>query len=132
MNPFPVRRPAKHQSSRSSSAADMALLVIARLKQTLDAEIELIAGHRPIDYHDFNLRKSQALLELTRLAPALAGVESSPALCAAFKALRDKLEVNQHMLHLQLKAAREVADLIARAIQEGQSDSTYTAYAWRE
>ena len=135
MNARAPNRPAPRQASislRGAGAADMVLPVIERLQQTLDAEIEQIAARKRVDYQAFNLRKSQGLLELTRLAPALAGAEASPALRASLNALRAKLEVNRRMLRVQLNAAQEVSDIISRAIQEGQSDGTYSEFSWRD
>jgi hypothetical protein len=36
------------------------------------------------------------------------------------------------MLRVQLNAARKVSDIIAKAIQDGQSDGTYSAFVWRD
>ena len=41
------------------------------------------------------------------------------------------LEANRRALGVQLKASVAVAEIIARAIRDGQSDGTYTALAWR-
>jgi hypothetical protein len=76
------------------------------------------------------LRKSQGLLELNRLAPALASNHVGPVLRAALADLHAKLETNRRMLRTQLQAARAVADIIARAIRESQSDGTYSARSW--
>lgn len=119
-------------ATRAARACDMILPVIERLQQTLDAENEQIASGKRIDYAALNQRKSQGLLELTRLAPMIAGAEASKPLNAALAALRAKLEANQRMLRIQLNAARKVADIIAKAIQDGQSDGTYSAYAWQD
>ena len=110
----------------------MILPVIERLNQTLDAENEQIARGCRIDYEALNQRKSQGLLELTRLQPMIAGAEATKPLCDALAGLRARLDANQRMLRIQLNAARKVGDIIARAIQEGQSDGTYSASAWRE
>ncbi|HLH47940.1 MAG TPA: flagellar protein FlgN [Roseiarcus sp.] len=119
-------------ATRAARACEMILPVIDRLQQTLDAENEQIASGKRIDYEALNQRKSQGLLELTRLAPMIAGAEASKPLSDALAALRGKLEANQRMLRIQLNAARKVADIIAKAIQDGQSDGTYSAYAWQE
>jgi hypothetical protein len=102
------------------------------LLQSLDAESEQIASGKRVDYEALNQRKSQALLELTRLAPMVEGAEATPALRNALETLRAKLDANQRLLKTQLNAARKVADIIARAIRDMQSDGTYSAYAWRE
>jgi hypothetical protein len=119
-------------ATRAARASEMIMPVIERLQQTLDAENAQIASGQRIDYQTFNQHKGQGLLELSRLAPMIAGAEGNRTLHAAFAALRAKLETNQRMLKVQLNAARKVADIIARAIQDGQSDGTYSAYAWRD
>jgi hypothetical protein len=124
--------PTSLASARSARAAEMILPVIERLQQVLDAENEQVASRKRIDYEVFNQRKNQGLLELTRLAPLLAGTEGSQSLKAALATLREKLDANQRMLKVQLDAAQKVSDIIARAIQEGQSDGTYSAFAWRD
>jgi hypothetical protein len=110
----------------------MLLLAIERLQNTLDAETAQIASRTKVDFHQFNLRKSQGLLELTRLMPAIAGTEISFELRTALLALRVKLEDNRRILRVQLKAVQEVSEIIARTIQAGQSDGTYSAHVWRE
>ncbi len=108
----------------------MILPVVDRLRQTLDEENEDIARRGPVDYHAYNLRKSQGLLELNRLAPALADNQVGPVLRAALADLHAKLETNRRMLRTQLQAAQAVSDIIARAIRESQSDGTYSARSW--
>jgi len=108
---------AAANSGRSQSPLAMILPVVDRLRQALDEENQDIARRGPVDYRAYNLRKSQGLLELNRLAPALADLQA-------------KLETNHRMLHTQLKAARAVSEIIAKAIRESQSDGTYSARPW--
>jgi hypothetical protein len=110
----------------------MLMVAVERLQNTLDAEIAEIASRGPVNFHEFNLRKSQALLELTRLMPILAGAEIGPELRAALIGLRAKLESNRRILRVQLKAVEEVSEIISRTIQAGQSDGTYSAHSWRD
>ncbi len=117
-------------SGRSQSPLAMILPVVDRLRQALDEENQDMARRGPVDYHAYNLRKSQGLLELNRLAPALADNQVGPVLRAALADLHAKLETNRRMLRTQLQAARAVADIIARAIRESQSDGTYSARSW--
>jgi hypothetical protein len=117
---------------RAARVADMAMPVIERLLQTLDAENEQLANRQRVDYRMYNQRKSQGLLELSRLGPAIEGVRPSKKLLDAMSLLRGRLETNQRMLRVQLNAARKVSDIIAKAIQDGQSDGTYSAFVWRE
>ena len=119
-------------SSRMAGSVEVLMLAIERLQNTLDAENALIADRRPVDFQEFNLRKSQGLLELTRLMPLFAGAEIGLSLRVALVGLRTKLEDNRRLLRVQLKAAHEVSEIIARTIQAGQSDGTYSEFAWRE
>jgi hypothetical protein len=70
------------------------------------------------------------LLELKRLAPALADTQVGPILRVALADLYTKLETNRRMLRTQLRAAQAVTNIIARAIRESQSDGTYSARSW--
>jgi hypothetical protein len=111
---------------------DALLLAIERLRSALDAENAQIASRKAVDFREFNLRKSQGLLELSRLMPVVAGVETGPQLRAALVGLKAKLEDNRRILRVQLRAVQEVSEIVARTIQAGQSDGTYSAYVWRE
>jgi hypothetical protein len=128
-----IRHPnlAAANSGRSQSPLAMLLPAVDRLCQTIDEENEDIARRGPVDYRAYNLRKSQGLLELNRLAPALANNKPvSPVLRTALADLHAKLETNRRMLRTQLQAARAVSEIIARAIRESQSDGTYSERSW--
>jgi hypothetical protein len=113
-------------------AAAAALPIVARLIATLDAENRDLQQSRRVKYEAYSLSKNQGLLELNRLVPALAGaaVAAGP-LRDAMAELHAKLEINRRSLAVQLKACEAVSEIITRAIQDGQSDGTYTASAWR-
>jgi hypothetical protein len=121
---------AAANSGRSQGPVAMILSVVERLSQTLDEENADIARRGPVDYCAYNLRKSQGLLELNRLAGALADRQVGPVLRAALGDLHAKLETNRRMLRTQLQAAQAVSDIIAQAIRESQSDGTYSARSW--
>jgi hypothetical protein len=106
------------------------LPIIERLVATLDDEnLDLEQGRR-VRYETYSLSKNQGLLELNRLIPALAGAAAAGPLRDALAELHAKLEINQRSLAVQLKACEAVSEIITRAIQDGQSDGTYTALAW--
>jgi hypothetical protein len=121
----------KPKPESAASALAMALPVVERLRLTVAAENDDIAQGRPVPYEAYSLRKSQGLLELNRLLPALERASAAGPLREALADLNAKLEVNRRALGVQLKASAAVADIIARAIREGQSDGTYDARAWR-
>jgi hypothetical protein len=102
----------------AQSPAAAALPIIERLIATVDAE------------NRYSLNKNQGLLELSRLLPALAGAAAAGPLRDALAELHAKLEINRRALAVQLKACEAVSEIITRAIQDGQSDGTYTALAW--
>lgn len=120
----PPRRP-------QFSAAAAALPVVERLAAAIDAENRDLERGRPVQYEASSRTKNQGLLELNRLAPALGGAPAAGPLRDALADLQARLEVNRRALAVQLKACQAVSEIIARAIQDGQSDGTYTALGWR-
>jgi hypothetical protein len=118
------------QRRAQSPAAAAALPIVERLSATIEAENTDLAQGRPAQYEAYSLRKNQGLLELNRLLPALDRAAVSGPLREALADLRGKLEINRRALAVQLKACAAVSEIIARAIQDGQSDGTYTALAW--
>lgn len=113
-----------------SPAAAAALPVVERLVATIDAENRDLEQGRRVKYEAYSLAKNQGLLELNRLVPALGGATAAGPLRDALNELHGKLEINRRALAIQLKACHAVSEIIARAIQDGQSDGTYTALAW--
>jgi hypothetical protein len=111
-------------------AAAAALPIIERLSATIEAENRDLQQGRRVKYEAYSLSKNQGLLELNRLIPALAGAATAGPLHAALADLHAKLEINRRALAVQLRACEAVAEIITRAIQDGQSDGTYTALAW--
>ncbi len=116
---------------RDFSPEFVALALVRRLQAVLSIENAEIVRSAPVRYLDHALEKQQILLELTRLGPALANWTISPRLCAEIQDLVDLLDQNGELLKSRLRAARQVGDIVARAILEGQSDGTYSARDWR-
>jgi hypothetical protein len=114
-----------------SAAAAAALPILERLRATIDAENQDLELGRRVQYEAYSLRKNQGLLELNRLIPALDRAIAAGPLREALADLNAKLEVNRRSLAVPLKACAAVAEIIARAIQDGQSNGTYAALAWR-
>jgi hypothetical protein len=110
----------------------MLMLAIQRVQDAIDVENARIASARVVELQEFNLRKSQGLLELSRLTPLFADFPIDAGLREALSGLRTKLEDNRRILRVQLKAVQQVSEIIARTIQAGQSDGTYSASSWRE
>lgn len=113
-------------------ALAMVLPVIDRLRLAVEAENRDLARRSPVDYLGFSQRKSQGLMELNRLRPALAGLRTNARAKEAISDLSAKLDTNHRLLGLQLKAAQTISGLVARAIRDGQSDGTYSPHPWKE
>jgi hypothetical protein len=113
-------------------ALPFALGAIARLTEAIEQETLDLSGPGPVDYRVHCQRKSQGLLELSRLEPMLASLRGHPRLRAALGAFVAKVDANHKLLDARLRAARTVAEVVSRAISEGQSDGTYSERIWRE
>lgn len=120
------------KSEAAASALAMALPAVERLRQTVAAENEDIAQGRPVPYESYSLRKNQGLLELNRLLPALVRGRAAGPLRDALSGLNAELEINRRALGVQLKASIAVAEIVSRAIHDGQSDGTYDARCGRQ
>jgi hypothetical protein len=97
---------------------------LERLEELIDRENHALAAHEPLDFADLNRRKSQSLLEVTRLSRALPP-GTAATLAKQLGRLRDKLTDNHRVLGLHVNAVREIANLIVRSLTEAESDGTY-------
>ena len=122
-----MSQPARQAQSPAAAAA---LPIIERLNATIEAENRDLDQGRRVKYEAYSQSKNQGLLELSRLVPALSGATAAGPVRDALAELHAKLEINRRALAVQLKACEAVSEIIARAIQDGQSDGTYTALAW--
>jgi hypothetical protein len=107
----------------------MLIKSIERLEETIEAETAALLTSKLVDHEEFNRRKSQSLLELTRLTRALQGEPLNPETSRRLEALRAKLDRNHSVLEMHLRAVQEVADIVSKAIQSAESDGTYSASA---
>ncbi|WP_273221234.1 flagellar protein FlgN [Hyphomicrobium zavarzinii] len=108
------------------SVIPMLEVSIQRLEEIVDQETAALRDRKAIDLKDYNDRKSQALLELTRSLRNMQGAVPNPTLAARVGSLRAKLAANQHMLKLHLEAVREISTSLSDAIRQSESDGTYT------
>lgn len=99
---------------------------LQRLEEIVDQETLALRTRKAVNLKEFNDRKSQALLELTRSLRHVQGAGPDPALAQRIGALKVKLAVNQAALKIHLEAVREVSASIADAIRQAESDGTYT------
>lgn len=121
----PAARP-EGVSPGARSAAPMLEVTIQRLEEIVDQETMALRSRKAVNLKEFNDRKSQALLELTRSLRLVQGGAPDPALAARVGSLKVKLAVNQAALKVHLEAVREISTSIADAIRQAESDGTYT------
>jgi len=108
------------------SIVSMLEVSLQRLEEIVDQETAALKMHASVDLRDFNNRKSQALLELTRSLRLMQGMGPDPALAARVGTLKVKLAVNQAALKVHLEAVREISTSLSEAIRNADSDGTYT------
>lgn len=112
--------------SRSAVLRDGMTKAIRRAVGIIDLETESLRSHRPVDLAACNHQKSHALLELTRAMRAVPPSLVDQEVLQGLARLREKLEENLEVLDVHLKAVRQVSALIARAIEDDNSDGTYS------
>jgi flagellar biosynthesis/type III secretory pathway chaperone len=100
--------------------------VADRLEQVLDGESSALERNQPCDLPAICQRKRQGLLELSRFLPRAAASTEQDAAKQRLDRLAIKLDRNHRALGIQLQAVREVADIIARAMRDADSDGTYS------
>ncbi len=116
-----------------SSASYMAFLkVVERLEDVIDTETKVLEEHRHAQLAEFNHRKRQGFLELNRVMRLFHTGGPHEDVRARLGILRGKLERNSTILQIHLRAVQEVAAIIARAIQDAQSDGTYSMTRFAE
>ncbi|MFZ4807714.1 MAG: flagellar protein FlgN [Hyphomicrobiaceae bacterium] len=99
---------------------------IDRLEDLVDEETSALRAHKATDLRDFNNRKSQALLELSRVARMVGNGPLDADLRDRLGVLHAKLETNRGVIKMHLDAVREIAAVVSGSIQESQSDGTYS------
>lgn len=99
---------------------------IERLEIVVDEETAALRSMASVDLKEFNNRKSQGLLELTRALRAFDGGEVEQVLRPQLESLRTKLETNQSVLKMHLEAVQEISTVMATAIRDIESDGTYS------
>ncbi len=100
--------------------------VIDRLEEVVEAETQALRNRAKIDLNDFNHRKSQALLELSRAMRPGDRAGLGEPLRARLSGLHARLEINRAVLKLHVEAVREIATIVADTIRQAESDGTYS------
>jgi hypothetical protein len=144
-----VRRPAVQSAKANGAAIDtaaverrsagrpgserhtgLALLekTIDKLEDLIDEETSALKTNRAIDLREYNNRKSQTLLELTRLTRMVGPATVDAEFKGRLELIRGKLDTNRGVIQMHLDAVREIAALVQGSIQEAESDGTYSPH----
>ena len=115
-----------HADRDGATASSAFERCIERLEDALDQETAALRSRAATDLREFNNRKSQGLLELSRSVRHFQGAPPSNAVLARLASLREKLDVNKAVLKMHLEAVREVTTVMADAIRDAESDGTYS------
>lgn len=107
------------------------LNTLERLELVIDVETEALQHNRAVDLNEFNHKKSHGLLELRRTMRVL-DEDARQRAQADLHRLRDKVEKNLSVLEIHLKAVHAVSAIISNAIQERESDGTYSRMLARQ
>lgn len=102
------------------------LEVLDRIETIVDAETDALRKFKAVDLTDWNGRKSQGLLELSRAVRGLGHATVDERVTARLKQLRAKLDANRTVLSTHLRAAREITSVMAATIRDSESDGTYS------
>ncbi|HEX4766139.1 MAG TPA: hypothetical protein VH414_07655 [Lichenihabitans sp.] len=123
--------PAKAEPADGGAAASIAtfMAVVGRVEAVVEAETEAFSRNLKLDMVALNQRKRQGLLELSRVLRNLPGLGPNAVARERLAGLAGKLETNRTVLDRQLRALREVADIVSRSLKEAESDGTYSRLA---
>ncbi|MBE7201483.1 MAG: flagellar protein FlgN [Parafilimonas terrae] len=126
--PVPPEEPVD-PGTASALAAFMA--VVGRIEGVVEAETEALSRNLQVDMVALNHRKRQGLLELSRVMRTLTGFGPNALAQARLGGLAAKLDANRIVLDRQLRAMREVTEIVARSLRDADSDGTYSRLAGR-
>lgn len=105
-------------------------MLVERLLRVVQSETEALDKHERLDLAAISRKKSNMLLELTRISRVWRADKKSVPLHHKLTELRDALNRNERALQIHLQAARQLTDVIAGVAREAESDGTYAgAYA---
>jgi galactokinase len=114
---------------RQKTGSNMMLMKsLDRLEETLDMETAALMARDLSNLEEFNRRKSQCLLEISRIVRTAEIHALDQKATKRLQDLQVKIETNQDILRRHMHAVQEVAGIISNAIQNAESDSTYSAH----
>ncbi len=116
-------RPVTHDAD---AARAVVVAVIRRIEDYLDEETAALDKAPNFDLKASNDRKSQGLVDLNEAMRRLNPADIDEDLNLRLQMFRAKLDVNLRKIRLHLEAVKEIAGMLSDAIQNAESDGTYT------
>ena len=128
MENLPAESPRPQPPVQPGTVNSRQALVVAieRANAAVTAETQALRKRAGVDLRDFERRKSQALLDLTRAGRNIGEGPEDKALVEHLRKLRMSLDDNMRLLSTHLTAVREISEMISRSLIEADSDGTYS------
>jgi hypothetical protein len=118
--------PSRQPGSDSDTARAVVISVVRRLEGYLDEETAALEKSLDFDFKTSNDRKSQGLLDFNQALRRLQPADVNADLKVRLASFRQKLATNLRTIRLHLDAVKEIASVLSEAIQNAESDGTYT------
>jgi hypothetical protein len=118
-------RPAVHDPDATRA---LVTSVIERIEECLDEETAALDKFPDFDLKASNDRKSQGLVDLNQAMRRLTSTDINEDLQMRLQMFRKKLAINLRKIRLHLDAVREITAVLSDAIQNAESDGTYTRH----
>lgn len=122
--PVPVGTAASGKKEPVSDAPFIDIL--QRLESVLDEETAQLGRGKVVDLKQFSERKTQVLMDLSRLNRAVQPAGGDGRLKTVMTRLSDKMQANGAALRMHLEACQEITSVLTEAIRDSESDGTYT------
>lgn len=108
------------------AARALVFSIIHRIEGYLDDETVALDKSLKFDFKTSNDRKSQGLLDLNQALRRLQPNDINGDLQLRLAVFREKLGINLRKIRLHLDAVKEISAMLSDAIQNAESDGTYT------
>jgi len=113
-------------SQDPDAARAVVFSVITCIEGYLDDETAALNSTHAFDFKTSNDRKSQGLLDLSQALRRLQQSDINDDLKLRLVSFREKLAINLRKIRLHLDAVKEIASVLSEAIQNAESDGTYS------
>jgi hypothetical protein len=118
--------PSRPSASDPDTARAVVISVVRRIESYLDEETAALEKYIDFDFKASNDRKSQGLLDFNQAIRRLQPSDVNADLKGRLAVFRQKLAANLRTIRLHLNAVKEIASIVSEAIQNAESDGTYT------